>query len=61
MNTLIHKCIIPDGALEGNEHIVHVFPYNIEYQTTCDICGEVLITDRLLLAALYENAMGFTS
>ena len=57
MNTIIHKCIIPDGYMKGKEHIIHIFPWDIENQKTCDVCGEVLITDRLLLAALYENAL----
>ena len=58
MKELTHHCIIPDGIMAGNTHIIEIKPEDIEYQTLCEVCGEVLIADHELLANLYEFILG---
>ena len=56
MDKFTHRCIIPDGWMEGNEHTVEISFMDIEYRTVCEVCGDVLFTDSEILAALYEDA-----
>ncbi len=57
MDQLVHRCIIPGGDMAGNTHTVSVDGSDIEYETSCTVCGEPLVSIREVLAALYEHAI----
>ena len=56
MERLVHRCIIPDGNLAGNDHTVIIGGLDIEYGTLCSVCEEPLASRREVLAAIYEHA-----
>jgi len=43
--------------MAGNTHTVSVDGSDIEYETSCTVCGEPLVSIREVLAALYEHAI----
>ena len=47
-----HHCVDHNT---GNECTHEVASYEYKYQELCDVCGEELVTTRVLLAHIYEE------
>ena len=53
----IHRCTISSGDMEGSKTHHVVQPYDVEYKTTCDECGEILATPEQITAHIYEQLL----
>lgn len=51
----IHRCTIRSGDMEGSKNHHEVQPIEVEYQSTCDECGELLATPEQIIAHIYEH------
>lgn len=50
----VHRCIIQDGDLAGNDFTHEIEAYEIEYAIACNNCGHIT-TEREIIAHMYEQ------
>ena len=55
INKYIHRCIIEDGWMAGNKHEEEVEAYQVEFQNTCEHCGQLLATEAQIIAHIYQE------
>lgn len=53
----VHKCIISEGDLAGNEYWQDVDAFDYEFRAICHNCGERLVNGRKLLAHIYNELL----
>jgi hypothetical protein len=53
----VHRCIVPDGDMEGSKNWVEVDAMDVELDMKCETCGEPLATPRQIVAHIYEELL----
>jgi hypothetical protein len=54
----VHRCTIQTGDMAGNDHVVEVDQYDVEYGNECTNCGEKLATVEQVVAHIYGELTG---
>lgn len=50
-----HRCVIQSGSMKGSKYQQDVDAIDVEYQNTCEHCGEPLATPNQIIAYLYDE------